>query len=155
MVDCQISALFVGFVYGGVGVNRLIFIEGISGVGKSTSAALLCDELQKMGFDNACYVEGDRNNPLDPFKGTYPPAIPLKMFQVLCKSLKIDYETTLKVLCNTKCNTIYKKPHNKGVYNYFTKGYKPFANGIKRNAPFTAAAAGRIYKGALSFLAKL
>lgn len=46
-------------------MKNIIFIEGVSGVGKSTSAALLGVELQKLGYSVSCHLEGDADNPLD------------------------------------------------------------------------------------------
>ena len=61
-------------------MNNIVFIEGVSGVGKTTTAQLLRDKLRDMGYNVVCYLEGDHGNPLDPFGGTYPPAIPLIVF---------------------------------------------------------------------------
>jgi len=66
-------------------MNKIIFIEGISGVGKTTTTTHLSKKLQNEGYKVACYLEGDDNNPLDPFGGTYPPKIPI-----------IDYFETYK-----------------------------------------------------------
>lgn len=44
---------------------RLIFLEGISGVGKSTMARSLCDDLQSKGLSAKAYVEFDYTNPID------------------------------------------------------------------------------------------
>jgi Cdc6-like AAA superfamily ATPase len=60
--------------------SKLIFIEGVSGVGKTTTAALLRDKLEDMGYTVTCHLEGDCENPLDPFKGTYPPTMSLTEF---------------------------------------------------------------------------
>jgi len=48
---------------------KLIFIEGVSGVGKSTLAVKLCTELNEAGHAAKCYLEGDIQNPID-FYGT-------------------------------------------------------------------------------------
>ena len=61
-------------------MNNIIFIEGVSGVGKTTTTTLLCNKLRDMGYKVSCCLEGDCENPLDPFKGTYPPAMPLLLF---------------------------------------------------------------------------
>ena len=61
-------------------MNNIIFIEGVSGVGKTTQTSLLSDKLLEMGYNARGYLEGDRNNPLDPFGGTYPPAMSLIEF---------------------------------------------------------------------------
>ena len=61
-------------------MNNIVFIEGVSGVGKTTTTTLLRDKLQGMGYDAECCLEGAGDNPLDPFGGTYPPKIPLEEF---------------------------------------------------------------------------
>ena len=61
-------------------MKRIVFIEGVSGVGKSTMTALLCEKLRDMGYKADCYLEGSHDNPLDPFNGTYPPPMPLSVF---------------------------------------------------------------------------
>ena len=61
-------------------MNNIVFIEGVSGVGKTTTTRLLRDKLLDMGYNAGCHLEGDPDNPLDPFKGTYPPVIPLTVF---------------------------------------------------------------------------
>jgi len=58
-------------------MNNIIFIEGVSGVGKTTTTTLLLKELEGMGYKADCFIEGANNNPLDPFEGTYPPVIPI------------------------------------------------------------------------------
>ena len=60
--------------------NNIIFIEGVSGVGKTTITAHLCDKLQSIGYKAKCYLEGDCDNPLDPFKGRYPSSKSLSEF---------------------------------------------------------------------------
>ena len=60
--------------------HKLVFIEGVSGVGKTTTASLLRDELANTGVPCVCYAEGDSDNPLAAFAGTYPPPIPLDEF---------------------------------------------------------------------------
>ena len=44
---------------------RLIFLEGISGVGKSTMARSLCDDFQAKGLSAKAYIEFDYTNPID------------------------------------------------------------------------------------------
>ena len=46
-------------------VMKLLLIEGISGVGKSTMTPKICKKLCEMGFSVNCYVEGDISNPID------------------------------------------------------------------------------------------
>ena len=44
---------------------QIIFIEGVSGVGKSTIALKLCEKLRDNGFHVDCYLEFDFTNPID------------------------------------------------------------------------------------------
>lgn len=46
-------------------MTKLIFLEGISGVGKSTMTKKLCDDLQAIGKTAKAYVEFDYTNPID------------------------------------------------------------------------------------------
>ena len=48
-----------------------VFIEGISGVGKSTLSSMLCDKLHHLGHPSNCFLEGDTNSPLDLFYVSY------------------------------------------------------------------------------------
>jgi hypothetical protein len=52
-------------------MKRLFFIEGVSGVGKSTTAGMLCHELRSRGLAARCYLEGDPDNPVDLFGCAY------------------------------------------------------------------------------------
>jgi len=61
-------------------MNNIVFIEGVSGVGKTTATTQLHEELQSMDYKASCYLEGANNNPLDPFNGTCPPNIPIIEF---------------------------------------------------------------------------
>ena len=61
-------------------MTQIVFVEGISGVGKTTTTTQLCDKLHSCGYDVQCYIEGAPDNPLDPFNGAYPPAMPLSSF---------------------------------------------------------------------------
>lgn len=49
----------------GIPWKNIIFIEGVSGVGKSTMVRTLGETLQKAGYSVKCYYEGDIDNPLD------------------------------------------------------------------------------------------
>ncbi|MCL2408788.1 MAG: hypothetical protein FWC96_04140 [Oscillospiraceae bacterium] len=49
----------------GEDVLRLIFVEGVSGVGKTKLTQKLCDKLSEMGYCARCYLEGDFKNPID------------------------------------------------------------------------------------------
>jgi hypothetical protein len=44
---------------------RIIFVEGVSGVGKSTLSKILCGKLCEMGYAAKAYLEFDFNNPID------------------------------------------------------------------------------------------
>lgn len=44
---------------------ELIFLEGVSGVGKSTMTRALADELRHRGYSVLKYEEGDADNPID------------------------------------------------------------------------------------------
>ena len=61
-------------------MEKIIFIEGISGAGKTTTAQQLSNKLLDNGYNVNCYLEGDHDNPLDPFNGTYPPKITFSKF---------------------------------------------------------------------------
>jgi len=46
-------------------MKNLIFIEGVSGVGKSAIATKLREALENRGYTVACHLEGDPDGPLD------------------------------------------------------------------------------------------
>jgi hypothetical protein len=46
-------------------MTKIILIEGVSGVGKSTLSKILCDKLCEMGYDAKAYIEFDFDNPID------------------------------------------------------------------------------------------
>jgi len=50
---------------------KLIFIEGVSGVGKSTTTQKLCDKLRDMGHSVDRYREFDFPNPIDFYSTAY------------------------------------------------------------------------------------
>jgi len=45
-------------------MKNIIFIEGVSGIGKSTTVNKLGDELRNFGYTVKCHNEGDPDNPL-------------------------------------------------------------------------------------------
>ncbi|MDR1705349.1 MAG: hypothetical protein LBS19_11785 [Clostridiales bacterium] len=61
-------------------MNNFIFIEGVSSAGKTTTTVLLGRRLTSMGYKVNYYIEGDRDNPFDPFCGGYPPEMPCEEF---------------------------------------------------------------------------
>lgn len=52
-------------------MKKLVFIEGVSGVGKTTTAVKLCDALLTRGYSTICHLEGDADNPVDFFNCSY------------------------------------------------------------------------------------
>lgn len=44
---------------------KLIFIEGVPGVGKSTAAKNLCNKLKSAGYKAVRFLEAETNNPID------------------------------------------------------------------------------------------
>ena len=52
-------------------MTKLIFIEGVSGVGKSTMVQTLQKELTGLGYKVKSYLEGDYTNPIDFYYTAY------------------------------------------------------------------------------------
>ena len=50
---------------------KLIFVEGVSGVGKTTTTQKLCDKLRGIGLSAECYREFDFPNPIDFYSTAY------------------------------------------------------------------------------------
>lgn len=46
-------------------MKNIIFIEGVSGVGKSTTVSALSQKLRNLGYSVSCHFEGDPDSPLD------------------------------------------------------------------------------------------
>ncbi len=61
---------------------KIVFIEGVSGVGKSTMVRMLADNLRKKGHSVRAWVEFDHTNPIDFYCTAY---VPLDIFQTLCE----------------------------------------------------------------------
>ncbi len=58
---------------------KLIFLEGVSGVGKSTMARSLCEDLQSKALSAKAYIEFDYTNPIDFYCVAYYPTEEYKM----------------------------------------------------------------------------
>lgn len=52
-------------------MKKLVFVEGVSGVGKSTTAVKLRNVLNDLGFRAVCLLEGEADNPVDFFNCAY------------------------------------------------------------------------------------
>lgn len=52
-------------------MKKLVFVEGVSGVGKSTTAVKLHNVLNDLGFRAVCHLEGEADNPVDFFNSAY------------------------------------------------------------------------------------
>ncbi len=52
-------------------MTKLIFIEGVSGVGKSTIVQTLQKKLTALGYKVKSYLEGDYTNPIDFYRTAY------------------------------------------------------------------------------------
>jgi thymidylate kinase len=46
-------------------MKNIIFIEGVSGVGKTTTVTLLAKKLQDLGYSVSYHLEGEPDSPLD------------------------------------------------------------------------------------------
>ena len=74
---------------------KLIFLEGISGVGKSTIARSLCEDLQAKGLSAKAYIEFDYTNPIDFYCVAYYSA---EEYAVLCRE---NPENEIAIRSNT------------------------------------------------------
>lgn len=52
-------------------MGKLLFVEGVSGVGKSTMVRKLAERLRARGADVRCYLEFDATNPIDFYATAY------------------------------------------------------------------------------------
>lgn len=52
-------------------MNNLIFIEGVSGAGKSTIVTSLCKRLHESSYTTVCHLEGEIISPVDSFWFAY------------------------------------------------------------------------------------
>ena len=77
-------------------MTELVFIEGISGVGKSTMVRMLADEMKALGYKVKEYLEFDYTNPIDFYCTAY---LDMEEYEELC----VKYELAIEIL---KANTI-------------------------------------------------
>lgn len=78
-------------------LTKLIFIEGVSGVGKSTMVQTLQKELTDLGYKVKSYLEGDYTNPIDFYRTAY--FTTLEYEKLCCKYscyIEIINENTIK-----------------------------------------------------------
>lgn len=64
-------------------MTKIIFIEGVSGVGKTTLVKSLQNRLQSYGYTVKSYIEFDFTNPIDFYCTAY---IPNEQYQDLCQN---------------------------------------------------------------------
>jgi thymidylate kinase len=74
-------------------MTNLIFIEGVSGAGKSTAAKALAEKLCKMGFNAVHYTEGDIGNPIDFYCVAY---FSINDYESLLNNYTVIAETIIK-----------------------------------------------------------
>lgn len=67
-------------------MTELVFIEGVSGVGKSTMVRMLTDELKSLGYTVKEYIEFDYTNPIDFYCTAY---LSLEEYDKLCTKYKL------------------------------------------------------------------
>lgn len=63
-------------------MTELVFIEGVSGVGKSTMVRMISEELKSYGYSIRTHVEFDYTNPIDFYCTAY---FLLDEYEILCK----------------------------------------------------------------------
>ena len=74
-------------------MTELIFIEGVSGIGKSTMVRMLTEELRTEGYRVQPYVEFDFTNPIDFYCTAY---LTVSEYDALCKAYPDDADTIRK-----------------------------------------------------------
>ncbi|MBR4000090.1 MAG: hypothetical protein IKI93_17300, partial [Clostridia bacterium] len=74
-------------------MTELIFIEGVSGIGKSTMVRALAEELRAAGHRVQAYVEFDFTNPIDFYCTAYLTA---DEYNALCRAYPDDADTIRK-----------------------------------------------------------
>ncbi|HBP38732.1 MAG TPA: hypothetical protein DD640_08330 [Clostridiales bacterium] len=119
-------------------MKKLIFVEGVSGVGKSTLTVKLRDALIAHGFRAVCHLEGDADNPVDLFCCAY--LTKTEFFQLL-QDYPIDKDTLIEnsvqeadyvLVRYGDCNTAFFVPTLFDVLKSHEGFYKP-ANPININ----------------------
>ena len=76
---------------------ELVFVEGVSGVGKSTMVKLLTQDLRAQGYAVRGYVEFDYTNPIDFYCTAY---FPIEQYEKLCE----DHPSSADSI---RTNTVY------------------------------------------------
>ena len=90
-------------------MTKLIFLEGVSGVGKSTMAKKICEDLRSEGKNAKTYVEFDYTNPIDFYCVAYYTA---EEYETLCLEYP-QYENTIQT------NTVHAG--NARLIHYFNE----------------------------------
>ncbi len=67
-------------------MSKLVFVEGVSGVGKSTAVSWLSDKLTHLGYCVRTYLEGDSTNPID-FYSTA--CLSVNQYRLLCNKYTV------------------------------------------------------------------
>ena len=95
-------------------MTKLIFLEGVSGVGKSTMAKKLCEDLRSEGKSAKTYVEFDYANPIDFYCVAY---YTVEEYETLCAEYP-QYENTIQT------NTVHAG--NARLIHYFNENIPLF-----------------------------
>lgn len=85
-------------------MTKIIFIEGVSGVGKSTMVGKLIEDLRREGHTAKGYVEFDYTNPIDFYCTAYFTA---EEYENLCRKYEADIDNIHRnVVCAGKARLI-------------------------------------------------
>ncbi len=74
-------------------MTELIFIEGVSGVGKSTMVRMLTESLNRRGFRARAYLEFDFTNPIDFYCTAY---LTIDEYKKLCEDFPDERDALLR-----------------------------------------------------------
>ena len=74
-------------------MTELIFIEGVSGIGKSTMVRMLAESLNRRGFHTEAYLEFDITNPIDFCCTAY---LTVREHRKLCEDFPVERDTLLR-----------------------------------------------------------